>query len=132
VTAADVSVLAVRGALDMLTAPTLTRAIDHTVVTQGPRALIFDLLEVGFLATAGIAALYSADAKLRTLSSLAVVAIGPATSRVLKLMGLNSSHGYSSLDVALIAFGVSPSVGLRTAAGGRASGARTDIRRRVT
>jgi hypothetical protein len=35
VTAADVSVLAVRGALDMLTAPALTRAIDHTVV-HGP------------------------------------------------------------------------------------------------
>jgi anti-sigma B factor antagonist len=102
ITVGDVSVLAVCGALDMLTAPTLTEAIDATVVAEGPRALIIDLAEVDFMSTAGIVALISADDKLETVAPVSIVADGPATSRVFALVGLDRFlRLYPTLDIAM-------------------------------
>jgi anti-sigma B factor antagonist len=102
VTVGGIAVLVISGALDMLTAPHLTQAIDDRITTQGPRALIVDLTEVDFLATAGISTLVSAHHRLEKVAPLAVVADGPATSRVFKLIGLDSIlMVYSTLEVAL-------------------------------
>jgi anti-sigma B factor antagonist len=104
-----ISVLAISGTLDRSTAPKLTQAIDHAVVMQSPRALIIDVTDVDFLSTAGMVALVSADDKLKTIAPLAVVADGSATSRVLKMIRLDSILKiYSSLDVALNELGIHP------------------------
>jgi anti-sigma B factor antagonist len=104
-----VSVLTISGTIDRSTAPKLTQAIDHAVVMTSPRALIIDVTDVDFLSTAGMVALVSADDKLKTIAPLAVVADGSATSRVLKMIHLDSILKiYPSLDVALKEFGIRP------------------------
>jgi anti-sigma B factor antagonist len=100
--ATGISVLTVRGALDIRTAPVLTQAVDHAMVSKGPRALIIDMTAVDFLGSAGITALFSAHEKLQTITRLAVVAEGPATSGVLEIVGLDSTLlMFSTLDLAL-------------------------------
>jgi anti-sigma B factor antagonist len=81
--------LAVSGDVDMLTAPGLDEAIDRAV-NKAPGALIVDLSDVDFLSSAGMSALVEAQEKSGASIRLAVVADSPATSRPLKLMGLDS------------------------------------------
>jgi len=94
-------VLTVSGEVDMLSAPRLAEAIQTTLAT-GPAALIVDLSKVDFLASAGMTVLVTAQAEVVPPTRLVVVANGPATSRPLKLMGLDSVLPlYSTLDSAL-------------------------------
>jgi anti-anti-sigma factor len=93
-------VLTVSGEVDMLSAPQLADAI-HTALATGPAGLVVDLSKVDFLASAGMTVLVTAQAD-SCRPGFAVVANGPATSRPIKLMGLdNVSSLYSTLDSAL-------------------------------
>jgi anti-sigma B factor antagonist len=94
-------VLTVAGEVDMLTAPKLTEAIQAALAAK-PEALVVDLSKVEFLASAGMTALVTAQAEVVAPTRFAVVADGPATSRPIKLMGIDSVLPlYSTLDSAL-------------------------------
>ncbi|QLL07663.1 STAS domain-containing protein [Mycobacterium vicinigordonae] len=82
-------VLAVSGEVDMLSAPQLAEAM-RAAMSSKPAALIVDLTKVEFLASAGMSVLVNGQAELEPPTKLAVVADGPATSRPLKLMGIDS------------------------------------------
>jgi anti-anti-sigma factor len=94
-------VLGVSGEVDMLSAPQLTEAI-HTALTNKPAALVVDLTKVEFLASAGLSVLVNAQAEVAPPTRFAVVADGPATSRPIKLMGIDSLLSlHRTLDNAL-------------------------------
>ncbi len=94
-------VLTVSGEVDILSAPQLAEAI-HTALATGPAGLVVDLSRVDFLASAGMTVLVTAQADVTPPTRFAVVANGPATSRPIKLMGLdNVLTVYSTLDSAL-------------------------------
>lgn len=82
-----VTVLAVAGTVDTLTAPSLQAAVT-TAAEASPAALIIDLSAVDFLASVGMGLLVTAHAELTPAIRFAVVADGPATSRPLKLVGV--------------------------------------------
>lgn len=94
-------VLTVSGEVDMLSAPQLAEAI-RAALAAGPPALVIDLSKVDFLASAGMTVLVTAQAEVAPPTRLAVVANGSATSRPIKLMGLDNVLAlYSTLDSAL-------------------------------
>jgi anti-sigma B factor antagonist len=94
-------VLAVSGEVDMLSAPQLADAI-HTALEGKPAALIIDLSKVEFLASAGMTVLVNAQAHIAPPTQFAVVAHGAATSRPIKLIGIDRMFQvYSTLDSAL-------------------------------
>ncbi|OBK21511.1 STAS domain-containing protein [Mycobacterium asiaticum] len=82
-------VLAVSGEVDMLSAPQLAEAISTSLAAK-PAALIVDLSKVEFLASAGLSVLVNGQAEVVAPTKFAVVADGPATSRPIKLMGIDS------------------------------------------
>jgi anti-anti-sigma factor len=95
-------VLTVSGDLDMMTAPTLTEAIEAATRRQ-PTALIVDLSTVGFLASAGMTLLITAQERLAPTIRFGVVADGPATSRPLRMIGVDRLVPlYRSLSDALV------------------------------
>lgn len=97
----DALVLSVSGEVDMLSAPRLAEAI-RAALAAGPPALVIDLSKVDFLASAGMTVLVTAQAEVAPPTRFAVVANGPATSRPIKLMGLDNVLAlYSTLDSAL-------------------------------
>jgi anti-sigma B factor antagonist len=99
-----VVVVAVSGAVDMLSAPRLTAAIATAAATAATAAtaLIVDLSEVEFLACAGMSVLIAAHAGLTPTVQFAVVADGPATRRPLTLVGIDTMVAlYRTLDDAL-------------------------------
>jgi anti-anti-sigma factor len=83
----SVVVVRVSGAIDMLTAPALTEKV-REVVAQSPTAVIIDLTDVEFLASAGMQVLVNTHNEVTPAIRFAVVADGPATSRPLKITGL--------------------------------------------
>jgi anti-anti-sigma factor len=94
-------VLAVTGDVDMVTAPQLAEAIDAALSSR-PAGLIVDLSKVQFLASAGMTVLVTAQAQVVPPTRFAVVADGPATSRPMKLMGIDSTFAlYRTRDTAL-------------------------------
>jgi anti-sigma B factor antagonist len=98
-----VAVLSVRGDIDALTAPSLTDAIAAAQAEQ-PSAVIVDLSDVEFLASAGMTALVTAHQQITPSAQFLVVADGPGTSRPIKLMGVDGLLAlYSTLDVAISA-----------------------------
>lgn len=98
-------VISVSGVLDMLTSPQLESGIDGAL-KKGPIAVVVDLTDVDFLASAGMGVLVSARDKIPGKTGFAVVASGPATSRPLKLVGLADVVGlYPTLDEARAALG---------------------------
>ena len=98
-------VLTVSGEVDMLSAPQLAEAI-NTALATGPAGLVVDLSRVDFLASAGMTVLVTAQAEVAPPTRFAVVANGSATSRPIKLMGLDNVLSlYSTLDSALTPVG---------------------------
>lgn len=94
-------VLAVSGEVDMLSAPQLAEAI-HTALAAKPAALVVDLTKVEFLASAGLSVLVNGQSEVEAPTKFAVVADGPATSRPIKLMGIDSLLSlHRTLDSAL-------------------------------
>ena len=100
----EVDVLAVGGELDALTAPQLDEAINASFAKE-PTALVVDLLDLEFLASAGMTVLLDGQKTANQLNSrFGVVADGPRTSRPMKLMGLDQELDvYPTLDAALTA-----------------------------
>ena len=96
-----VVVVAASGDLDMLTAPALAEAV-QAAAREEPAVLIVDLSEVEFLASAGMTVLITAQQDLAPRSRFAVIADGPATSRPLTLVGVDTIIAvYRTLDEAL-------------------------------
>jgi len=84
-----VLVLHVHGDLDALTAPILGTSLD-VALADAPPVLIVDITEVQFLSSAGIGLLVEAHRlTARADMSVRVVAEGPATSRPLRIMGID-------------------------------------------
>lgn len=93
----------VGGEIDLATASILEAAIAEALA-KGPAALIIDLSEVTFLASAGLQILVATNQKVNKSARFAVVANGPATSRPIQLTGLDEIIPlYPTLDDALIA-----------------------------
>jgi anti-anti-sigma factor len=97
-----VSILAVNGELDTFTAPRLAEAINHGLATS-TTALVVDLSKLEFLASAGMSVLLDGHKSAQgSGKQLYVVADGPATSRPMRLMGLDQELNLrSSLEAAL-------------------------------
>jgi anti-sigma B factor antagonist len=96
-----VTVLSVAGVVDMLTAPQLEDAIKGAL-EQRPSALVINLSDVDFLASAGMGILVAAHDLASPEVKFAVVADGPVTSRPLKLVGIaDIVNLYPTLDEAL-------------------------------
>lgn len=99
------AVITVSGVLDMLTSPQL-EAVMSTALSKEPAAVIVDLSDVDFLASAGMGVLVAARDQADGNVGFAVVANGPATSRPLRLVGLADVVGlYSTLEEAHSALG---------------------------
>jgi len=97
-----IAVVAVSGDVDMLTAPALADAIRAAAGDQ-PSAVIVDLSDVGFLASAGMGVLIDAHDALAPAVRFGVIADGPSTSRPLKLVGIDSLLAlYRTRDEALV------------------------------
>lgn len=100
-----VAVVVLSGVLDMLTSPRLEAAVAEAL-RKGPSALIVDLTNVNFLASAGMSALLAARDQVGSSAAFAVVADGPATSRPLTLVGLADAIGlYQTVPEACAAVG---------------------------
>lgn len=94
------TVISVSGVLDMLTSPQLEATLS-AAIDKKPAAVIVDLSDVDFLASAGMGALVDARDQADGRMGFAVVASGPATSRPLKLVGLADLVGlYPTLEEA--------------------------------
>ena len=97
----SVCVVSVAGVVDMLTAPDLEKAIAEAAKSS-PSAVVVDMSDVEFLASAGMGVLIAAQDELAPAVGFAVVADGPATSRPLKLVGVTDVVDlYATLDEAL-------------------------------
>jgi anti-sigma B factor antagonist len=98
-------VLGASGVIDMLTSPQLEVSI-ATSLKKNPTAIIVDLTDVDFLASAGMGVLVAARDQASPEVGFGVVASGPATSRPLKLVGLAEIVGlFSTLGEARAALG---------------------------
>ncbi len=96
-----VVVLKVTGTLDMVSAPQLSESV-LTAMTNEPAGIIADLSEVEFLASAGMTVLIAANEEVSRSARFGVVADGPATSRPMKLVGVDDMITiYSTIDSAL-------------------------------
>jgi anti-sigma B factor antagonist len=98
-------VLSVCDAVDLLSAPRFTEAIGNALA-KAPAGLIVDLTEVNFLASIGMSVLVEAQEQASALSArFGVVAEGAATSRPIKLLGVDAIVPlYPTLDDALCDF----------------------------
>ena len=97
----SIAVVAVTGAVDMLTAPQLSQTI-RDALAKKPSALIVDLIAVDFLASAGMQVIVAAHEDAGSDVRLVVAADGPATSRPLKITGIaDFINVYPTRNVAL-------------------------------
>jgi anti-sigma B factor antagonist len=98
--------VAVRGEVEIATAPELTAALDEAIrTTSGP--FVIDLASVGFLDPSGINCLMRARALLgRDDRTLALICPPGSTRRVLALVGVDELVAlYASRDEVLRALG---------------------------
>jgi anti-sigma B factor antagonist len=98
--------VAVRGEVEIATAPELTAALDEAIrTTSGP--FVIDLASVGFLDSSGINCLMRARALLgRDDRTLALICPPGSTRRVLALVGVDELVAlYASRDEVLRALG---------------------------
>jgi anti-sigma B factor antagonist len=106
--AGRVVVIAVAGELDMLTAPQLDDAI-HSALRKEPTALVVDLTRVDFLGSVAMNLLVGTHREITPTTRFGVVADGPATSRPIKKIGLDSVIAlYQTLGEALAALAETP------------------------
>jgi anti-sigma B factor antagonist len=83
-----VAVLAIRGEIDVASAPAFKSAIAEAL-EGNPRGLVLDLLEVEFFGSAGVRVLLEAQEKVGDDDRFAVVARSPAAGRILQLLSLD-------------------------------------------
>jgi len=95
------TVVTVTGAVDALTAPMVHTVLDEAL-SSSPPVLVVDLLQVDFLASAGMSVLVAVREAMPVSSRFAIVADGPATSRPLTVIGVAELvELYPRLDAAL-------------------------------
>ena len=98
----QVAVVAISGVIDVLTAPRLMKAIEEALL-RAPRGLVVDMSDVEFLAPAGMTVVVATQHRLVGERRMAVVADGPATSRPMKLIGIDSVVAlHQTLEQALL------------------------------
>ncbi|WP_207837943.1 STAS domain-containing protein [Williamsia soli] len=98
------TILSVEGEIDLLTAPQLTEAL-LTAITAESRCLIIDLTGTTFLSSAGMQVLIDAQSAVSPSGHLGVVANGPATAGIMKLVGLDNILTISpTVDAAITTF----------------------------
>ncbi|MBB4665232.1 STAS domain-containing protein [Conexibacter arvalis] len=87
----EVVVIAVRGELDLFTAPELREALrEHTDAVQRPPHVIADLSGCSFVDASGCQVLLRAARRLAAHERrLAIVNTNPGTARILSVMGLD-------------------------------------------
>ncbi|MGD1173928.1 STAS domain-containing protein [Mycobacterium seoulense] len=95
-------ILEVSGAVDIITAPSLATHID-VALSGTPAVLVIDLTGVNFLSSAGITVLVEVQRLTQdSPTSLRVAAQGSATSRTLRIVGLDEFiELYPTVDDAL-------------------------------
>ncbi len=97
----QVAVVSAAGTVDMLTAPQLQDAISASL-RKNPAALVVNLTDVEFLASAGMSVLIAAHQETSPNAAFGVVADGPVTGRPLKLVGIaDIVDVFPTLDEAL-------------------------------
>jgi anti-sigma B factor antagonist len=97
----DVVVVEVSGDVDMASAPELMTAIEWAG-REEPAALVVNLTGATFLSVAGMNLLLDVHREMPSHRWFRVVADGPATSRPLQLLGIDSVVAlYPTLDAAL-------------------------------
>jgi anti-sigma B factor antagonist len=85
----DAVVLQVSGVVDIITAPSLATQLDIALAST-PAVLVVDLTKVDFLSSAGISVLVEAHRLTQnSATSLRVAAEGSATSRPLRIVGVD-------------------------------------------
>jgi anti-sigma B factor antagonist len=95
-----VEILTVRGALDLLTARDLSEAI-AVGLGEATKAVVVDLSELDFLASAGMTVLLDGHGTARSVDK-GFVADGPGTSRPMRTMGVDQVVTlYADLGAAL-------------------------------
>ncbi|MDQ3577819.1 MAG: STAS domain-containing protein [Actinomycetota bacterium] len=84
-------VVAAKGEIDMGTAPVLREGLDAAVVRAGAEPMIVvDLLEVGFLASAGLALLVEYNSRCQDLGGvLRVLSTGGPATRAIEVTALD-------------------------------------------
>ncbi|HEX2286728.1 MAG TPA: STAS domain-containing protein [Mycobacterium sp.] len=98
-----IAVLTVGGEVDLATVERLDAAIAEAL-SRKPTALVIDLSEVDFFASAGLQALVATHESVSPSAEFAVVANGPATSRPIELTGLDQIFAlYPTLEDAMAA-----------------------------
>jgi anti-sigma B factor antagonist len=103
---AGATVLAVGGDVDMVTAPIFSDAVDD-IVERRPAALIVDLSDMTFLASAGLQILALVPERLSPTQRFAVVAEGPATSPPIHRTKLDEVFAqYPTLEDAVAGLGL--------------------------
>jgi anti-sigma B factor antagonist len=96
-----IAVLAVRGEIDVASAPAFKSAIAEAL-EGNPEGLVLDLLEVEFLGSVGVRVLLEAQRKVGDDDRFAVVARSPAAGRILQLLALDELLSvHSTVDEAL-------------------------------
>jgi anti-sigma B factor antagonist len=97
-----VEILTVRGALDLLTARDLSEAI-AVGLGEATKAVVVDLSELDFLASAGMTVLLDGHGTARSVDKgFGFVADGPGTSRPMRTMGVDQVVTlYADLGAAL-------------------------------
>jgi anti-anti-sigma factor len=100
-----IAIVAVGGDVDLATVGLLDDAVAAALAGE-PKALVIDLSDVDFLASAGLQALVATHQKIGGSVGFAVVADGAATSRPIQLTGLDQIFSlYTTLSEALGALG---------------------------
>ncbi|WP_448391692.1 STAS domain-containing protein [Mycolicibacterium sp. XJ879] len=98
-----IAVVVVGGDVDVATVSTLEEAITDALGAE-PTALVIDLTDVEFLASAGLQTLVATNEAVIKNTGFAVVANGPATSRPIQLTGLDQVFAmYPTLAEAIAA-----------------------------
>lgn len=89
--AGDVHVVAVRGELDLFTAPELREALRKLLDgPDGPRDVVVDLSDCAFVDASGCQVLLRAGRRLAALGGrLAIVNTHPGNERIFRVMGLD-------------------------------------------
>jgi anti-anti-sigma factor len=101
----SVALVAVRGEIDLVTAPQLEAAVEEAILDHGaPRPLLVDLDECTFMDSTGLAILLRAQDRLGEDPGLAIVC-PPASlaARLLELAARNVVRHYATRDDALAA-----------------------------
>lgn len=104
---AVVAVVAVRGEVDLVTAPQLEAVVDEAIRDHGaPRPLLVDLEECTFIDSSGLAILMRAQDRLGEHPGLAIVCRpdGPP-ARLLELAARSVLRRYATRDDAFAALG---------------------------